>query len=32
MAEMLRANHDKMDAWLTEKQDGQKETIACHER
>jgi hypothetical protein len=29
--EMLGANQDKMDAWLTEKQDDQKETTACHE-
>jgi hypothetical protein len=29
--EMMRANQDKMDAWLAEKQDGRKETTACHE-
>jgi hypothetical protein len=31
MEEMLRANQDKMDTWLIEKQDGRKETTACHE-
>jgi hypothetical protein len=31
MEEMLWANQDKMEAWLIEKQDGRKETTACHE-
>jgi hypothetical protein len=30
MEEMLRANQNKMDAWLTEKQVGRKETTTCH--
>jgi hypothetical protein len=30
MEEMLRSSQDKMDAWLTEKRDGQKEMTACH--
>jgi hypothetical protein len=29
--EMLRANQDKMDTWLTGKQDGRKERTACYE-
>jgi hypothetical protein len=28
---MMTGNHDKMDAWLAEKQDGRKETIICQE-
>jgi hypothetical protein len=31
MEEILRAIQDKMDAWLTEKQDGRKEMTACQE-
>jgi hypothetical protein len=31
MEEMMRANQDKMDARLTEKQDGRKSTTACQE-
>jgi hypothetical protein len=31
LEEMLRDKQDKMDSWLTEKQDGRKELTACQE-